>query len=133
MCLNTCTKQFLTHRTTLLTKPRKYILYIKSGNATIVLWHCALSAFALCKHCSGNSALVSPFFFFFKLPFCLSFAWQLQCQAALQLQQLHFFQSSVCFFFLIYCCTDTTNFTIFSQLLKSQFLISQNKIINMKL
>ena len=43
-------------------------LYIKSGNAATVLWHCALSVFALCKHCSGNSALVSPLFFFFFNP-----------------------------------------------------------------
>ena len=31
--------------------------------------------------------------------------------------------------FYIYCYTNTTNFTIFSQLLRYQFLISQNKII----
>ena len=44
-----------------------------------------------------------------------------------------FFQSSVCIFlFFIYSYTDTTNFTIFSQLLKCQFLISQNKIIKYK-
>ena len=48
----------------------KDILYIKSGNVATVLWHCALSVFALCKHCSGNSALVSLFsFFFFLNPF----------------------------------------------------------------
>ena len=39
----------------------------------------------------------------------------------------------VFFFFYIYiyiyCYTDTKNFTIFSQLLRYQFLISQNKII----
>ena len=33
------------------------------------------------------------------------------------------------FFYYIYCYTDTTNFTIFSQLLTCQYLISQNKII----
>ena len=33
------------------------------------------------------------------------------------------------FSFYIYYYTDTTNFTIFSQLLRYQFLISQNKII----
>ena len=42
-----------------------------------------------------------------------------------------FFFFGLPFFFLIYiyCYTDTTNFTIFSQLLRCQFLISQNKII----
>ena len=33
------------------------------------------------------------------------------------------------FFFYIYCYINTTNFTIFSQLLRCQFFISQNKII----
>ena len=32
----------------------------------------------------------------------------------------------------IYCYTDTTNFTIFLQLLKYQFLASRNKIIKYK-
>ena len=43
---------------------------------------------------------------------------------------LFFFQSSVCIFFsfYIYYYTDTTNFIIFSQLLRYQFLIIQNKI-----
>ena len=50
-----------------------------------------------------------------------------------------FFKSSVCTFFFpfiyiyiyiyIYSYTDATNFTIFSQLLRCQFFISQNKII----
>ena len=78
-------------------------LYYKSANAVTVLRHCALRVFALCKYCSGNSALVRHFFFFF------------------------FLQSSVCIFFFllyIYCYIDTTNFTIFSQLLRCQFLIS---------
>ena len=41
------------------------------------------------------------------------------------------FRSSVCtyIYIYIYIYTDTINFTIFSQLLKYQFLISQNKII----
>ena len=38
--------------------------------------------------------------------------------------------SDTCFY--IYYYTDTTNFTIFSQLLRCQFLISQNKIIKYK-
>ena len=53
---------------------------------------------------------------------------------------IFFFSSNrfVCFFFFllniyvswyIYCYTDTTNFTIFSQLLTCQFLTSRNKII----
>ena len=33
------------------------------------------------------------------------------------------------FFFYIYCYINATNFTIFSQLLRCQFFISQNKII----
>ena len=37
------------------------------------------------------------------------------------------------FFFYIYCYTDTTNFTLFSQLLRCQFFISQNNKIYMKL
>ena len=43
------------------------------------------------------------------------------------------FRSSICTYIYIYIFfffyTDTINFTIFSQLLKYQFLISQNKII----
>ena len=44
------------------------LVYIKSGNATTVIWYCALNVFALCKHCSGNSILVREILFFFFLP-----------------------------------------------------------------
>ena len=54
---------------------------------------------------NGTVATVATFFFFSSLPFVLFF------------------------FFYIYRYTDTRNFTIFSLLLRSQFLISQNKII----
>ena len=50
------------------------------------------------------ATILQYFFFFFGLPFVL-------------------------FFFNIYCYTETTNFIIFLQLLRCQFLISQNKII----
>ena len=76
--------------------------------------YCASSVFALCMHYSYNSALVSWVFFFF-----------------------FFLVIALCFFFLLnidvswhlYCYIDTTNFTIFSQLLICQFLTSRNKII----
>ena len=50
---------------------------------------------------------------------------------------LFFWVIGLCFFLLlniymscyIYCYTDTINFTIFSQLLRCQFLIGRNKII----
>ena len=60
------------------------------------------SSYSTKWHCSYSS------YIFFSLPFVLFF------------------------FFYIYCYTDTTNFIIFSQLLRSQFLISQNKIIKYK-
>ena len=110
------------------------LLYIKSGNVATVLWHCTLSVFALCKHCSGNSALVSPLFFFFlTLLFKFCTVTTVPSGNGTVATVVSFFQSSVCIFFLIYCCTDTTNFIIFSQLLKCQFLISQNKIIKYKI
>ena len=93
-------------------------LYTKSSNAATVLRYCALSVFTLFKHCRGNSALVRYFaFFFFFRPvatvvivfFCLPFV-------------LFFFPLYILFYY-------TTNFTIFLQLLRCQFLISQNKII----
>ena len=40
-------------------------LYNKNANAHTMLRHCASNVFALCVHCSCNSALVSWFFFFF--------------------------------------------------------------------
>ena len=46
------------------------------------------------QYCSCNNNFVSLFF----LTLCLSFAQQLRCQAALQLQQLHFFSLPFVFF-----------------------------------
>ena len=92
------------------------------GNAATVLRHCALSVFTLCKHCSGNSALVRHFAFFF------SFFFQFRTVATVE-----FFCHLFVFFFHIYCYTDIINFTIFSQLLRCQFFISQNKIIKYKI
>ena len=78
------------------------------------------------------------------VPFCLpSFEQLLQCHFGLFKWHcsynafFSFFFFHLYFFFLlniyknphIYCYTDTTNFTIFSQLLRFQFFISQNKII----
>ena len=42
------------------------IFIYKSGKAATVILYCALSVFALYKHCSGNSALVGHFFFQFR-------------------------------------------------------------------
>ena len=95
-------------------------LYIKSGYAATVLRHCSFSVFALFISLfiySGN--LVRHFLFLFLV-------------SNSSIVVTVFFLPSVCtffFFFYIYCFTDTTNFTIFSQLLRCQFLISQNKII----
>ena len=94
------------------------INYIKSSYAATVFCHCSYNVF----HCSSmvqfwwanlsfflvlnSSYSCYSFFFFFGLPFLLYFI-----------------------LFYIYCYTDTTNLIIFSQLLRCQFLISQNKII----
>ena len=81
------------------------LVYIKSGNATTVIWYCALNVFALCKHCSGNSILVRHiafsfyfyFFFivsnstvvtlFFCLPFVLFFPFYIYCFTVQQISQ----------------------------------------------
>ena len=63
---------------------------------------------------SGTVANVDTeffFFFAFSLPFVLFFL-------------LNIYKNPH-----IYCYTNTTNFTIFSQLLRCRFLINQNKII----
>ena len=62
---------------------------------------------------SGTVANVDTkfFFFAFSLPFVLFFL-------------LNIYKNPH-----IYCYIDTTNFTIFSQLLRCQFFITQNKII----
>ena len=58
---------------------------------------------------SGTIATVATFFFFSVIGFFFPFKYL--CKLVL------------------YCYTDTTNFTIFSQLLTCQFLTSRNKII----
>ena len=108
-----------------------YILYYKSANAATVLRYCTLRVFVLCKHCSGNSTLVRHFFFFFfsfnlLFKFCTETTVPLGTVATVVAFYFLFFRL---YFFLIYCYTDTINFTIFSWLLKCQLLISQNKII----
>ena len=65
----------------------------------LLLFKVSNSSYSPKQHCSYSS------YSFFCLPFVLFFS------------------------FYIYCFTDTTNFTIFLQLLRCQFLKSQNKII----
>ena len=60
-CLTTLSP--FTHNLTPKCTSTSHFLYIKSGNVATVLRHCALSVFALCEHCSGNSALVRHLFF----------------------------------------------------------------------
>ena len=72
-----------------------------SGYAATVFRHCALNVFALCKHCSGNSALVRHFaFFFFNSSYIPS--------STVATVVTIFFFPSVCTFFFsfyIYCFT----------------------------
>ena len=80
------------------------------------------------QHFSCNSPMVSwviHFFFFLTLlfKFCTVATVPSGTVATVAFFSLPFV------FLYIYCYTDTTNFTIFSQLLRCQFLISQNKII----
>ena len=90
------------------------INYIKSSYATTVFGHCSHNVL---HYLSTVQFWWATLFYLFL--FCF--------------EQLQFFLfgSSVCFFFFfyIYCYTDITNFTIFLQLLRCQFFISQNKII----
>ena len=78
-----------------------FALYIYS--AILLSQLCLFFFWTVATVPSGTVATVATFFF--SLPFVLFF------------------------FFYIYCYTDTTNFIIFSQLLRCQFFISQNKII----
>ena len=99
------------------------INYVKSGYAATVFCHCLYNVF----HCSSTVQfwwVNLSFFFFFFFKFWI-------VATAVTGFFFFFFPSSFCtfFFFYIYCYYDTTNFTIFSQLLRCQFLISQNKII----
>ena len=71
-----------------------------------------------CLHCASTVAATvlwwdTSLFFFFSLPFVLFLKYIYK--------NPH-----------IYCYTNTTNFTIFLQLLKYQFLASRNKIIKYK-
>ena len=91
--------------------------YIRRGNASTVLLWCSEpffsqvlnSCYSATLVCSSGTIAIA--FFFFSLPFVLFYL-------------LNIYKNPH-----IYCYTDTINFTIFSQLLKCQFLISQNKII----
>ena len=73
----------------------------KSGYAATILQHCASRVLALCSTVAATVLWFREFFF----PLNIDVSWHL------------------------YCYTDTTNFTIFSQLLSCQFLTSRNKII----
>ena len=94
------------------------------------------------KHCSYSSLvwLVTTFFFFFEvLNRCYSATLVCSSGIVATITRAFFFFPIFClyYFFLlniyknprIYCYTGTTNFTIFSQLLRYQFFICQNKII----
>ena len=93
-----------------------------------------LTYFTVQQQCSCNSPFVSwvilPFFFFpfffltLLFKFCIVATVPLDTVATV----VAFFSLPFVFFY-IYCYTDTTNFTIFSQLLTCQFLTSRNKII----
>ena len=108
----------------------QFLIFIyKSGNAATVIRYCALSVLALYKHCSGNSALVRHFFFFFPVS---------NSETVTTVVIVFFFFSfRMYFFFLLYIYIYIyilfyylTNFTIFLQLLRCQFFISHNKILN---
>ena len=75
-----------------------------------------------------NAILVRHFVFFFLSFFVLNSSYSTKRHNS---YSFFFFLGLpfVLFFFYIYCYIDITNFTIFSQLLRCQFFISQNKII----
>ena len=103
------------------------INYIKSGYAATVFCHYSYNIF----HCSSIVQFWwAALSFFFFLVLNSSYSARQHCSYS-SYSFYFIFLSSVCtfFFFYIYCYTNTTNFTIFSQLLRCQFLISQNKII----
>ena len=83
-----------------------------------VFLHCSNSIF----HCSSTVPFwLATFFFFF---------WTVATVPSGTVATFFFLSLPfVLFFFYIYCYIDTTNFTIFSRLLRCQFLINQNKII----
>ena len=82
-------------------------LYNKSGYVAIVLQHCASKVLTLC------STIATTVFLFFPSNRFVLF----------------FFLLNIDVSWHLYCYTDTTNFTIISQLLTCQFLTSRNKII----
>ena len=69
-----------------------------------------IGATVLLVYSTGTVAIV-PFFFFYVIGLCFFFLWNIYIS------------------WHIYCYTNTTNFTIFSQLLTCQFLTGRNKII----
>ena len=97
--------------------------FYNSGYVNIVLWYCILIVFALYKHCSGNSAFVRHFIFFFGIVATVP--------SSIIATVVTVFLSSVCNFFFpfIYIVLLHNKFIIFLQLLRYQFFISQNKII----
>ena len=100
------------------------INYIISGYVATMITYYLYHIFLLFIY-GGN--LVRHFVFFF-LVSNRSYSIRWHCSYS---SCIFFFFSGLLFvlFFYIYCYTDTTNFIIFSQLLRCQFLISQNKII----
>ena len=117
-----------------------FFLYIKSGYAATIVHLpfipciCTVHIIVVYLYCSYYC--LSPWKFGEAL--CLFFFWNSSYSPRrhgsyssyrffflLLLLRLYFFFS----FIYIYCFTDIINFTIFSQLLRCQFLISQNKII----
>ena len=82
-----------------------------------ILWHLLGKRVKAIVFLVYSSDIVATFFFFFLSVFLFNFFF------------FSVFRLYLYIYIYIYFYTDTINFTIFSQLLKYQFLISQNKII----
>ena len=95
------------------------INYIKSSYAATVFIYCSYHFF----HCLSKVEIWWGTLFF------LTVATVSGCIVATVITVFFFFRLYLFFLLYINCYTDTTNFTIFLQLLRCQFLISQNKII----
>ena len=93
------------------------INYIKSGYAATLFWHCSYNVFYSTVQ-----------FWWAVLFLVLNNSYSISGTVA-TVVTVFFYLLFVLFIFYIYCYIDTINFTIFSQLLRCQFLLSQNKII----
>ena len=100
-----------------------WYIYCYTDKTNFTIFSQLLACANVLKHCS-YMVLVSWATFFF-------FSQVLKSNYSAKFVFVFFFFSFkyLCKLVYIYCYTDTTNFTIFSQLLRYQFLISQNKII----